>query len=69
MVGDCGHDLVGFVGLIWWVSIVLSDGIDGVEIGVVGSRFCGGGNGGFFFFFFFFFSFFDVVFGSGFGLA
>ena len=53
MVGDCGHDLVGFVGLIWWVSIVLSDGIDGVEIGVVGSRFCGGGNGGFFFFFFF----------------
>ena len=36
MVGNCGHDLVGFVGLIWWVSVVLGDGFDGVEIRVVG---------------------------------
>ena len=63
MVGNCGHDLVGFVGLIWWVSVVLGDGFDGVEIRVGGWsvlwwqrwRFCGG--------------FFAVVCGSGFGLV
>ena len=22
VVGDCGHDLVGFMGLIWWVLVV-----------------------------------------------
>ena len=41
VVGDCdrrfvGHDLVGFVGLIWWVSMVLGDDFNGVKIGVVG---------------------------------
>ena len=36
MVDNCGHDLVGFVGLIWWVSVVLGDGFDGVKIGLVG---------------------------------
>ena len=36
MVGDCGHDLVGFAGLIWWVLVVLNDDFDGVEIRVVG---------------------------------
>ena len=36
MFGDCGHDLVGFVGLIRWVLVVLNNGFDGVEIGVVG---------------------------------
>ena len=36
VVDDCGHDLVGFVGLIWWVSEVLGDDFDGVKIGVVG---------------------------------
>ena len=36
MVGDYGHDLMGFVGLILWVLVVLDDSFDGVEIGVVG---------------------------------
>ena len=36
VVGDFGHDLVGFAGLIWWVLVVLNDSFDGVEIGVVG---------------------------------
>ena len=36
MVGDCGHDLLGFMGLIRWVSVVLSNDFNGVEIGVVG---------------------------------
>ena len=37
--GNCGHDLVDFMGLIWWVSVVpqvLNDGFDGVELGVLG---------------------------------
>ena len=36
VVDNCGHDLVGFVGLIWWVLVVLGDGFDGVKIGLVG---------------------------------
>ena len=27
---------MGFVGMIWWVLVVLGDSFDGVEIGVVG---------------------------------
>ena len=59
MVGDCGHDLVGFMGLIRWVSVVLDDDFNGVEIGVVG--FVVAIMAVFFFFFL------AVVCGSGFG--